>query len=1183
MHINFFTIKGGTVVPSANPNSSCSKLNELSNNLEIALRELKQSNVETENINDKIYNILYEIDFEIIQNKALIKESFSLPTSQCPNDLSNSVSSIASKLIGVTKNLPEYFTGKCTGLSDFYNLIMCLDAILENNAGNSNDRAIKLAKIYAITSAYSAFNLVVKYKIKNQKDLREIALLCAKYHSKFTIQKIHLLGIQDVNLFFEVISECANQSQIDKYHCFSKVDYSSIDERFRFEIAKQYILENNDFRLDRIKDFDIKDPSDLLHLAELCAQKNGDVTFHFIEYFKIQKQLDRIKILKICAKQSGHIISCIDKWKIQDPTAIFEITMICAHKYDQILSRVSSIDLQDLGIHDQKTLVAFLKLCVQKNPAQTARHFSKYPIQDEKIRIEIAIIIAQQYPLEFIEKIDDFKIEDQKALIELAKICAQSAGFATATKLNKFAIQDFRDQIEIAKLCVLQDPSSYCLSKLSENGFEYEHTNFVLAFKGMIFKNPIEELIPRLKIWIETNFNNDQFLNLCDEIKNTKDTNIQQQKLNLFFESLFILDYCFSKEKINWVADKNLLPAIVNFVRPDLRQPLMDHLMNILNKNSLSDFEELLQKKANPTGKQTTAEKYEWVILTALILASLCAKGMSLKIAKKVMAKTSGRNESLFYKGDNHTLLIDMLVNLDKVQNLSINEKEDFLKQVFIDAKSSSIKKYESQQRKDAHLNSKEKEFVKDLNSLNQEILNFETKKEKLIILFKKYEFALEQLENITSIEKLEGKIKTILKKKNEKISKFAKNETLIEKLGIAAELSKKELLLAKSLNDLLLLNLDLETKKGCLDEILKNINLPKLTKKFNDKSIKTINDLNSKIEAFLKTFNTEENISNRKNKIKSQRKPYTSSVYESELIQKIQIMLSLSLLYLEKTIFIEKRPEDSLENILSRQIFKGLKLETVENFSKQYFKTFGSDRDRMAMAVYISKIASLQDYNAVTCLNDYVTSVLNGSFEAKRNSLDQNLHLQTIANKHKGLLEKWHQPLAPIKISTTNQTPSLTLLDSTDPLDLLLCGTEVADSCQSVRSAPFLNKGLLGYLMCGQNRLLVVKNEKNRIKARCLLKLLWDGEQAVVYLEKMYPRKIRIPESQQIALKTMAAQKAQALGLPLLSSDEGKSYGKSIFSLGGQAPWEYSDGGTTGGVRENGKFEVAKVYFVSE
>ncbi|MBA3602077.1 MAG: hypothetical protein H0W50_00160 [Parachlamydiaceae bacterium] len=139
------------------------------------------------------------------------------------------------------------------------------------------------------------------------------------------------------------------------------------------------------------------------------------------------------------------------------------------------------------------------------------------------------------------------------------------------------------------------------------------------------------------------------------------------------------------------------------------------------------------------------------------------------------------------------------------------------------------------------------------------------------------------------------------------------------------------------------------------------------------------------------------------------------------------------------------------------------------------------------------------------------------------------------------------------------------------DPIDLLLCGTDVAGSCQRLDGGANLNKGLLGYLMDGKNRLLVIKEKNEKIVARCMLKLLWDGEQPVLYREDFYPD--TLTKLQRDALEHLAKKLSVKLNVPLTNSSEGAPYGRKLHSLGGPAPYEYTDGG--GGVQKNGIYTI--------
>lgn len=169
-----------------------------------------------------------------------------------------------------------------------------------------------------------------------------------------------------------------------------------------------------------------------------------------------------------------------------------------------------------------------------------------------------------------------------------------------------------------------------------------------------------------------------------------------------------------------------------------------------------------------------------------------------------------------------------------------------------------------------------------------------------------------------------------------------------------------------------------------------------------------------------------------------------------------------------------------------------------------------------------------------------------------------------------KGLKESFEEELK----SKGKTKEGLKVLFTDNPIDLLLCGTDVSGSCQRLGGNAYLNCGLLGYLIDGKNRLLAIK-EGNKIIARCILSILWDGKQPVIYRERFYPD--NTPENYKTALNALAKKVATKLNVPLTSNDPGVPYGKRLEALGGAAPYEYSDGG--GGVKKNGQYTIQEAY----
>jgi len=152
-------------------------------------------------------------------------------------------------------------------------------------------------------------------------------------------------------------------------------------------------------------------------------------------------------------------------------------------------------------------------------------------------------------------------------------------------------------------------------------------------------------------------------------------------------------------------------------------------------------------------------------------------------------------------------------------------------------------------------------------------------------------------------------------------------------------------------------------------------------------------------------------------------------------------------------------------------------------------------------------------------------------------------------------------------------------IVDSDDPLDLFLSGTEVGGSCQRVDGTPGLNKALMGYVMDGKHRILAVKDNRGRIVERLILRLLFDekNKKPVLFFERIYPKTAKYGN----ALKNFAKERAEELGVPLVSKETTTEtkYDGSLISYSSKAPYEYCD--AAGGI-QSGKFEISDCYQIA-
>lgn len=214
--------------------------------------------------------------------------------------------------------------------------------------------------------------------------------------------------------------------------------------------------------------------------------------------------------------------------------------------------------------------------------------------------------------------------------------------------------------------------------------------------------------------------------------------------------------------------------------------------------------------------------------------------------------------------------------------------------------------------------------------------------------------------------------------------------------------------------------------------------------------------------------------------------------------------------------------------------------------------------------------------------------------FRALRYSTNESAHLADIEKLAPEAYAQWKRPVA-----LEASAHPLPVEDTDNPEDLLLCGTDVA-SCQSVEEDTQYSKALMGYVIDGKYRMLVLRAHDGTIAARRMVRLLLDeaAGQPVLYVEKLYANtgmQADGPEDQ--ALMQLARRKADAMGCALVCAapqsrdEEGETlpaYGGVLKSLGSPAPYEYVDAKhidaddkerAAGGVVEGGQYTVKNAY----
>ena len=200
----------------------------------------------------------------------------------------------------------------------------------------------------------------------------------------------------------------------------------------------------------------------------------------------------------------------------------------------------------------------------------------------------------------------------------------------------------------------------------------------------------------------------------------------------------------------------------------------------------------------------------------------------------------------------------------------------------------------------------------------------------------------------------------------------------------------------------------------------------------------------------------------------------------------------------------VENYADESAEKFFLQKFQKALHLNFDGDFTEAYSETFGKFRHPHAIFTYLGSINQLplgEKEVVLNALATYVEGVLSGkdSFIKLRYNTDNGRfpHLEKIFKEQPTIHESWLDKGKTIDLSeyyneNKEGKEGYTIGESDDPEDLLQIGTEVTNSCQTLDGDPRLNKSLLGYILHGDVRPIVIKQD-GRIVARSLLRLLWD------------------------------------------------------------------------------------------
>ncbi len=1045
---------------------------------------------------------------------------------------------------------------------------------------------IEIATLCAKSDGRSTAKNIKDFGINDQKILIEIAKLCLRGSSKGTAEHIKQFGFTDQDVLIEIAKLCAQRwGGCPAEHI---KQFGITDQIILIEIAKLCARSDSCETAKNIKNFGITDESELIEIAKLCAIENTPDTVKYIQEFGITNRKELVEIAKIFAQKSGgQTAEHIKLFGITDQITLIEIAKICA----QSDGRGTAQHIKQFGFTDPMTLTEIAKICAVHHGAGTAEHIKQFGFTDLITLIEIAKLCAQHHASGTADNINQFCFTDQNTLIAIAKICAQSDGGGTARRIKKFGIIDPIPIIEIAKLCA-QQCGHAAAKHIKEFGFTDQITLIEIA-KICALKSGggTAKYIKNFGFSDQTTLT--EIAKLCATIGNGTAEFIQQFGITDQIALFEIAKQC-AKSDCHKTAH-----FIHNFDIQDRKQLLEIFAITFMES------------------------RYILMHLPERLALDNSGKRSLLHLAKDFFENpetiTTAKIRE-FFNGKFKNEIDDMTH-----ENIDIT-KVHWLMSTFI---------YSSQLDNVRQEWFQDNGFLRSL--MNMQRLDLRTKLTQILIRLAQNGKTIPQMVSekwdpkdswkiLTSLMYMDleeqgiertiiEEIRQVTEKKGSKFQVYTGHNALIEMLLGLSEcklsMHEKNAILRKLLPDCKLDHIQSmtavflfgEPKKLMhnLDNVLENLLKEKLSlgeiERLSEKYFGTFGSSRNTTALYiyaakLTEFNDRQAIDSFRSFVthvlngtfREERYNLEKSLHlkqldahNKNLLMKWKESLSGTVSSTDQTLANESK--QSTREWLDLKLTEGhlpIMEEWKENYIQRYLK--GDENAKLALseAIKTNTRAKQGEFNPLRfqlTLMEYV--------ESDNKSVKEIVAiLSRLLKSVKGINQLAFINDLEGQIKTLQESPvveeGLKVFDSDDPYDLLLSGTEVYGSCQAVDGDPKLNRGILGYLLNGWNRVLKVSTGKDdSFLARCKLQLLWDGEQPVLFRERFYS-KGALSEQHKAALNELAKQKAKELGVPLLCKDgEGEFYDKTLHARGGPAPYEYSDGAGPAQLWFEGKYTI--------
>ena len=963
---------------------------------------------------------------------------------------------------------------------------------------------------------FCLWNIIEQYKIEDQPTLYKVKTAVNEFCASLYFLE-NKEEDQKENHVFEVVKKLVEYCSEEVSIYFR--DYKLEEEDNRIDIAKRAALKNPKALSQYIQNYEIKNNKALIEIAKIMIDNNGSSFIcDYVVHTAVKETSFIIEVGKVLAASyegGRQIDEYLNIFEIKDEKQIAEIAKFAATEERSRLSE----NIQFFGIKDEKTLTEIAKITAAQDAWNTSEYIENYGIQDEKELIEIAKISAAQDGDATSEYIENYGIQDEKELIEIAKISAAQNGGGTSEHIKNYKIQDEKERIKIVKIAVAQD-----VKGTSSNIQNYKITDEkeVIKIAKIAAAHNIEEVLKYIHYY------------------GIEDQKVLSTLLYIGYSSRWILHIelgdlqitqlanLFTKEKILQSDLKSIVQSLnTHFASSDLKNLAAALLKNLSMPN-------ISEKKLHALENQAF-----WLLSLSIYVTS---QGIALDQLKGVenFLNDLMRHPDPVMRDKLTILLFDsfspQLLSWGKNINFSPTKGYTSLPSLILfvllgetqtDLAHALLRKFFHSKSSD--YGEYQKNFIRFLDKLCENTqLSKEKKVELLNKVFDDQYFTSNAGKKHSQHQELSAKFNEVLK-----AMEFASILCDFNQLQKIESIKDLALQLAELYKDLEITTEDMQTRY--LNTLGKFRNRHALLTYFGTLR-RLLSPQKEEATKMLKQFARE---------VLDQ--TFTTKRYENSPHLDVIATHFPALLELWKKgaeILIQR--EGAAQSPRNYHTFFFQKLihdqHLGSDFEKKYPLLFEYLKNPINNSIDLQKVET-------GSFEEYCFHLMNGHTPEKEVQILENL-LTTIPVK-----AEFRKDIEGLLKTSSQKQQDIKIVDTDDPCDLLQLGEEVPGSCQRLLGDPKNNVGLLGYLLDGKIRAIVVKGKDGKILGRSLIRLLWDRQKHQVVLQQdRYYGNEKYQQLVNEGCKGCAAQ----LNIPLVVEQATAPY--FLESLGGRCPFEYVD-----------------------